>query len=857
MLLWWLIAHLGDGIVAGWVDITEIMSSAVTVVGTVSAWLFRRSRRVAEPLETVLDRLRRSVHSQWTQEFHTRGLFVPRPLRLRWRPTNRLGLGVDRSQVPHPPSTSDAPAVRVIDVRERAGDQGHPSYLRQLRARGAVLVEDLGGWRGLTARVGRLSRRATGSAEHSAEPPEVLVTDPARERLSGALVATGDRRPAADALVKVVQDESVRQLVLLGAPGAGKTTLALLFTLAALETDGPLDVAPVLLSPAGWDPRERLEDWTAQQIAHDYPGISSDEARRLIDEGKILPVLDGLDEMPPAWWPAAMTELERAAAAGLRMLVTCRTDQYAEIVQVSGVLPEADVVDVEPVDIEDAVVYLTQREPRDSTRWRAVTAAMRADPQGLLATALSTPLMISMARQVYQMPSTDPGELSRLPDADTVRQHLLGRFLPSVYGSQVRGAKAERWLVFLVSALAASPRDPNLLWWRLGKTVPRPVVTASVAVMVTLLDAVLCPLLVWLFDAGYGEVSLTTENFVVAAVAGGGFGLFLGVLIGRQAARSAYAVPRPSGPLWWLRALGTGAQDIVVAAVVLSSAGSGALLVLDLADPRAAARAAGVVIRVTGGLLRGDPGTVAGVASTLLVGAIVVTVAGGLGARQAGVPRRCSPRWRALLPSLGTGLGVGAAIGLLWPAVGLVHGDPTLSPTVGLFRVVMVAGAVGIPLGVGRWLSLPVTEQLTVRSPDSTLGSDRNALLLTSASITTITTLFLGFFLWYPDSPLPVVAISCVGIGANVFALVFLGSGAAWTSYTLARWWHAAHGRLPWRLTPFLRHAHTHGVLRQAGAAYQIRHDLLRAHLEAGQASSRSKRPLRGRLQGRLRSWKR
>jgi hypothetical protein len=71
--------------------------------------------------------------------------------------------------------------------------------------------------------------------------------------LQGPLVLDeDDSRPPACALVEAFRADPRRQLVILGEPGAGKSTLAMLFTLAALEAPEPNDAVPVLLSePVG------------------------------------------------------------------------------------------------------------------------------------------------------------------------------------------------------------------------------------------------------------------------------------------------------------------------------------------------------------------------------------------------------------------------------------------------------------------------------------------------------------------------------------------------------------------------------------------------------------------------------
>ncbi|MFD8968934.1 hypothetical protein ACFV0C_28770 [Streptomyces sp. NPDC059568] len=58
---------------------------------------------------------------------------------------------------------------------------------------------------------------------------------------------------------------------------------------------------------------------------------------------------------------------------------------------------------------------------------------------------------------------------------------------------------------------------------------------------------------------------------------------------------------------------------------------------------------------------------------------------------------------------------------------------------------------------------------------------------------------------------------------------------ARYGSFTLARWWLAPRGQVRRQLMPFLADAHRRGVLRQAGATYQLRHTELQRRL-AGRA---------------------
>jgi len=97
----------------------------------------------------------------------------------------------------------------------------------------------------------------------------------------------------------------------------------------------------VLLTLAEWRPdQEPFPAWVARRISEDYPELTNtaafgvDAPARLVDDGLILPVLDGLDEMPPALIHDALTTLnDSAGVGGIGMVVTCRQYEYEQIIK--------------------------------------------------------------------------------------------------------------------------------------------------------------------------------------------------------------------------------------------------------------------------------------------------------------------------------------------------------------------------------------------------------------------------------------------------------------------------------------------------------------------------------------------
>ncbi|MEU8662891.1 NACHT domain-containing protein [Actinoplanes philippinensis] len=281
-----------------------------------------------------------------------------------------------------------------------------------------------------------------------------------------------------------------RRLVVIGAPGSGKTSLAVLLVRELLAVREPGEPVPVLLSLSMWRPEEQgLDEWLVEQIGGAYPLLGSEEhfgadaVRRLLGSGRIIPVLDGLDEVARDQVPLAVTRLNNYLSEDRPMVVTCRAAEYQELIgQVGAVLARAAVVELEPVSHAEAAAYLPagQGEP-GRRRWDPVTRHLAEFPDSAVARAFSTPLMVHLARVVYREPDTSPSDLLAFTDRETLEAHLLQGYVPALYADhRTEGAagqrrypqvKAERWLAFLAAHLNRT-RARELTWWHLVDAVP-------------------------------------------------------------------------------------------------------------------------------------------------------------------------------------------------------------------------------------------------------------------------------------------------------------------------------------------------------------------------------------------------
>ncbi|MFK4066140.1 NACHT domain-containing protein [Streptomyces sp. NPDC029674] len=368
-------------------------------------------------------------------------------------------------------------------------------------------------------------------------------------------------------LERVVEDYRAlrpRRLVVTGAAGAGKTVLARKLVMELNRTRAEDEPVAVLIALADWDGDELLSDWVVRHLERDF-GLPPRSARAVMAGRMVLPVLDGLDEMDADDVTVTESRARRALEAlatyqygtdPAPLVLTCRTHRYDDLESDGSHILDAARIDIDPVTPEQAIRFLGQRgAARRPGPWQPVLDELGAAPQGVLATALSTPWRLTLASVVYERYG-DPGEMVPAATVGEIADLLLGRFIEASVSSAPRAPdryrpydihlRLHRLAVLLGTGSAA---ETDLVLHRLGERLPTRRVRAVVCAGLAL--AAVPPALVLARSLPWSDVDMMLMSaFTLAVVAGS----LIEETRGRNAVSMTAEIAMPSlgSPLWRL-----------------------------------------------------------------------------------------------------------------------------------------------------------------------------------------------------------------------------------------------------------------------------------------------------------------
>ncbi len=273
------------------------------------------------------------------------------------------------------------------------------------------------------------------------------------EQPLNAVVQVPDRDPRAvppGTPISQVFDEQDGALLILGAPGTGKTTLLLELArdlLVRAESDESRPI-PVVFNLSSWAVRRQpLSDWLVSEL-NERSDVPKKLAQQWVKSEQILPLLDGLDEVAAAHREGCVAAINNFRREhGLLQIAVC--SRIADYKELGTTLRLRNAVEVQPLTRRHVEDYLERvGEPLQGLR-----AAVEDDPT--VWELLETPLMLWVAMLAYREVPHVYGPGASLEQR---RRQLFASFVEAMFRRKVgkklfNSDRTTRWLSSLACTL--------------------------------------------------------------------------------------------------------------------------------------------------------------------------------------------------------------------------------------------------------------------------------------------------------------------------------------------------------------------------------------------------------------------
>lgn len=254
-----------------------------------------------------------------------------------------------------------------------------------------------------------------------------------------------------------------RTLLILGEPGAGKTTILLKLTrdLIAQTSENLNRPIPVVLNLSSWVKKQKkIADWLVDELQSNY-GVSKSLGKVWVQDQQLLLLLDGLDEVSAKHREACVEAINQFMEDyGITEMVVCsRIKDYQAL---SNRLQVRGAICVQPLTSEQVNQYLDNA----GKQLQGVKTLLQQDIA--MQEMMKSPLTLSIVSMAYKDISVD--NLQQFGSIKERRRHLFETYIERMFQRHGRAARSKytpeqtkHWLTWLATRMVQESQTVFLI----------------------------------------------------------------------------------------------------------------------------------------------------------------------------------------------------------------------------------------------------------------------------------------------------------------------------------------------------------------------------------------------------------